>query len=197
MPRSCPGFTVFFTGLSGAGKSTLADLLAKRLVERGGDVTLLDGDAIRKRLSSELGFTKEDRDLHVRRLGLVAQEITKSGGVAVCAPIAPYDDLRKAVRAMVGEVGGFVLVYVATPLAVCEQRDPKGLYARARAGTISHFTGVSDPYEVPQDAEITVDTSRVSADAAVDAILQWLENEMPRTTTSSPDGQAAPAAAAR
>jgi sulfate adenylyltransferase len=174
--RSAHGFTVFFTGLSGAGKSTLATLLTQRLVERGRhDVTLLDGDAIRQRLSSDLGFTKEDRDQHVRRLGLAAQAITKSGGVAVCAPIAPYDDLRKVVRAMIGEVGGFVLVYVATPLAVCEHRDPKGLYARARAGTISHFTGISDPYEAPDDAEIAVDTSTVSAEAAVDTILLWLE----------------------
>jgi sulfate adenylyltransferase len=170
------GFTVFFTGLSGAGKSTLANLLTTRLVDRGRpDVTLLDGDAVRKSLSSELGFSKEHRDRHVRRIGFVAQAITRSGGIAICAPIAPYDDVRRAVRAMVSEVGGFVLVHVATPLTVCEQHDPKGLYACARAGAIAHFTGVSDPYEIPSDSEITVDTSQVPAEQAVDTILQWLE----------------------
>ena len=170
------GFTIFFTGLSGAGKSTLANLLATRLIDRGcRDVTVLDGDAVRKSLSPELGFSKEHRDLHVRRLGSVAQAITRSSGIAICAPIAPYDDIRRAVRAMVTEVGGFVLVYVATPLAVCERRDPKGLYARARTGAIAHFTGISDPYEIPSDAEITLDTSQVPAEQAVDAVLQWLE----------------------
>ena len=172
------GFTVFFTGFSGAGKSTLATLLSARLGARGRpDVTLLDGDAIRKCLSPELGFTKQDRDLHIRRIGSVAQAITAKGGVAICAPIAPFDEARRAVRSMVADVGAFVLVHVSTPLAICEQRDPKGLYARARAGAVSHFTGVSDPYETPADADIDVDTSRMSAEDAVDTILTWLEEK--------------------
>jgi sulfate adenylyltransferase len=172
------GFTVFFTGLSGAGKSTLANLLTERLIAHGRtDITLLDGDAVRHHLSSELGFSKEHRRLHVLRVGFVAQAVTRSGGIAVCALIAPYDDVRQEVRAMVAEVGRFVLVHVATALEVCEQRDPKGLYARARAGAITHFTGVSDPYEIPPDAEIAIDTASARPDEAVATILNWLVRE--------------------
>jgi sulfate adenylyltransferase len=170
------GFTVFFTGLSGAGKTTLADLLTLRLQERSRrEVTLLDGDVIRKRLSADLGFTREHRDLHIRRVASLARAITGSGGIAVCAAIAPYDAARRAFRSTIAEAGRFVLVHVSTPLAVCEQRDPKGLYARARAGAIPHFTGVSDPYEVPHDADVTLDTSRIPAEEAVATILACLE----------------------
>jgi len=175
-PRSRQGFTVFFTGLSGSGKSTIANVLWVRLLERGGrTVTLLDGDLVRKMLSSELGFSKEHRDLNIRRIGYVASEIAKHGGVAICAPIAPYDAVRREVRAMGEGGGGFVLVHVATPLEICEQRDRKGLYAKARAGLIQQFTGVSDPYEVPTDAEILIDTERLSAGQAADEILRYLE----------------------
>ena len=138
--------TVFFTGLSGSGKSTIANALLVKFLEFGGrPVTLLDGDLVRKNLSSELGFSKEHRDINIRRIGYVASEITKNGGIAVCAPIAPYDGVRKDVRAMIEPVGGFMLVHVDTPLEVCEQRDRKGLYAKARAGIIKEFTGISDP----------------------------------------------------
>ena len=150
-PRHGQGFTVFFTGLSGAGKSTLANALMVKLMELGGRaVTLLDGDIVRKHLSSELGFSKEHRDLNVRRIGFVASEIAKNGGIAICAPIAPYAETRREVRSMVEPHGGFIEVYVATPLEICEQRDRKGLYAKARAGLIKGFTGISDPYEEPE-----------------------------------------------
>ena len=145
-PRSRQGFTVFMTGLSGSGKSTVANVLMVKLLEMGGrPVTLLDGDVVRTNLSSELGFSKEHRDLNIQRIGYVASEITKNGGIAICAPIAPYDTVRQTVRSMIEPVGGFSLVHVATPLEVCEQRDRKGLYAKARAGIIKEFTGISDP----------------------------------------------------
>ena len=177
-PRSERGFTVFFTGLSGAGKSTVAGVLDARLRERGGrSVTLLDGDLVRRHLSSELGFSRTDRDLNVGRIGFVAAEVTRAGGIAVCAPIAPYDATRRQVRRMVEEAGAFVLVHVATSLAVCEARDRKQLYAKARAGLIPSFTGVSDPYEEPTDAELVVDTAGESAEDAVDRILGWLAGE--------------------
>ncbi len=175
-PRRAQGFTVFFTGLSGAGKSTLANVLLVRFLERGGrPVTLLDGDLVRKNLSSELGFSKEHRDLNIRRIGFVAKEITKNGGIALCAPIAPYDRVRKEVRSMIEPVGGFILVHVATPLDVCEQRDRKGLYAKARAGILTNFTGISDPYEPPADAELIIDTTRLTPGEAVQQILACLE----------------------
>jgi sulfate adenylyltransferase len=177
-PRERQGFTVFFTGLSGAGKSTLARSLAARLMEMGGRcVTLLDGDIVRRNLSSELGFTKAHRDINVRRIGFVASEITKNRGIAICAPIAPYRQTRRDVRAMIEAVGGFVEIHVATPIETCESRDRKGLYAKARAGLIPEFTGVSDPYEVPETPELAIDTTGVGIDEAVQQILLKLEQE--------------------
>ena len=177
-PRSKRGFTVFFTGLSAAGKSTLANVLVVKLLEAGGrPLTLLDGDIVRKNLSSELGFSKEHRDLNIHRIGFVASEITKNGGIAICAPIAPYDSVRKDVRGMIEGVGGFVLIHVATPLEVCEQRDRKGNYAKARAGIIKQFTGISDPYEQPNDAELTIDTTEMSPEECVQQIILHLEKE--------------------
>ena len=175
-PRSQQGFTVFFTGLSGSGKSTIANALLVKLLEIGGrPVTLLDGDLVRKHLSSELGFSKEHRDLNIRRIGFVASEITKNGGIAICAPIAPYDQTRKDVRAMIEPGGGFVLVHVATPLEVCEERDRKGLYAKARAGILKEFTGISDPYEEPTDAEVVIDTTQFSPEEAANQVMLHLE----------------------
>ncbi|MDP9021968.1 MAG: bifunctional sulfate adenylyltransferase/adenylylsulfate kinase [Actinomycetota bacterium] len=178
-PRNEQGFTVFLTGLSGAGKSTIANVLLTKLLELGGrPVTLLDGDIVRTHLSSELGFSKEHRDINVRRIGFVAAEITKNGGIAICAPIAPYDATRKQVRAMVESTGGgFVLVHVATPLEVAESRDRKGLYAKARAGLITGFTGIDDPYEEPDDAEVVIDTTELSPEEGANAILLQLEHE--------------------
>lgn len=177
-PKGKQGFTVFFTGLPSSGKSTLANVLITKLMEIGGrPTTLLDGDLVRKHLSSELGFSKEHRDINIRRIGWVASEVTKNGGIAVCAPIAPYDQIRKEVRAMIEPVGGFILVHVATPIEVCEQRDRKGLFAKARAGIIKEFTGVSDPYEEPEDAEITIDTTELSPQEGVQNIILHLEKE--------------------
>lgn len=177
-PRRRQGFTIFFTGLPAAGKSTIADTLLGKLLKRTGrPVTLLDGDAVRKHLSSELGYSREHRDLNIRRIGYVAAEITKHGGGAICAAIAPYDVVRKEVRAMVTAYGRFLLAYVATPLEICEARDPKGLYAKARAGIIQHFTGISDPYEIPQDAEVVIDTTVLTPPEAAEQILLRLERE--------------------
>ena len=177
-PRHRQGFTVFLSGLSGAGKSTVASVLLVKLLETGGrPVTLLDGDIVRKHLSSELTFSKEHRDVNIRRIGFVASEITKNGGIALCAPIAPYDAVRKEVREMIEPLGGFVLVHVATPLAVCEERDRKGLYAKARAGLVKEFTGISDPYEEPEDAEVVLDTSALAPEEAAQEILLHLEKE--------------------
>jgi sulfate adenylyltransferase len=177
-PRSKQGFTVFFTGLSGSGKSTIANALLVKLLELGGrPVTLLDGDIVRKNLSSELGFSKEHRDLNILRIGFVASEITKNGGIAICAPIAPYDHTRQEVRKAVEAAGGFSLVHVATPVEVCETRDRKGLYAKARAGIIKEFTGISDPYEAPADAEVVIDTTDVSPEEAANAIVLHLESQ--------------------
>jgi sulfate adenylyltransferase len=175
-PRHAQGFTVFFTGLSGAGKSTIANALMVKLMELGGRrVTLLDGDIVRKHLSSELGFSKEHRNLNILRIGFVASEITKNGGIAICAPIAPYRETRRQVRALIEPVGGFIEVYVATPIDVCEARDRKGLYAKARAGLIKEFTGISDPYEPPEHAEVIIDTRALSPDLAAHRILVKLE----------------------
>ena len=176
-PKHKQGFTVFFTGLSGSGKSTLANALMVRLNELGGrHVTLLDGDIVRKNLSSELGFSKEHRDINVKRIGFVASEIAKNGGVAICAPIAPYDNVRKEVRDMVFKEGGdFLLVHVATPLEECEKRDRKGLYAQARAGKIKNFTGIDDPYEEPKDADVTFDTTGKHPSELVDVIVEHIK----------------------
>jgi sulfate adenylyltransferase len=176
--RSKQGFTLFFTGLSGSGKSTIANVLLVKLLEIGGrPVSLLDGDIVRRHLSSELGFSKEHRDLNIRRIGFVASEITGNGGIAICAPIAPYDATRKEVRRLIEPRGGFVLVHVATPIEVCEDRDRKGLYAKARAGILKEFTGISDPYEHPTDAELVIDTASVTPAEAAQQIILHLERE--------------------
>jgi sulfate adenylyltransferase len=175
-PSWARGVTIFFTGLSGSGKSTIANALRVRLLEDGRrTVTLLDGDVVRTHLSSELGFSREHRTLNVRRIAFVAAEITRHGGVAICAPIAPYAALRREARALVEAAGLFLLVYVATPIEICEARDPKGLYQRARAGTLPEFTGVSDPYDVPDDADLTIDTSQVTVARAVEILMAALE----------------------
>jgi len=172
-----PGVTIFFTGLSGAGKSTISSQLLLRLqAETGRPISLLDGDEIRKVLSCELGFSREHRDMNILRLGYVASEITKHGGIAICAAIAPYEDARKKVREMVNQHGEFIEVYVATPLSVCEQRDPKGLYAKARQGVIPVFTGISDPYEVPTAPEIVIDTQATSIAECTEIIGQFLRS---------------------
>jgi sulfate adenylyltransferase len=177
-PRHQQGVTIFFTGLSGSGKSTIANVLLTKFLEVGGrPVTILDGDLVRKHLSSELGFSKEHRDINIRRIGYVASEITKNGGIAICAPIAPYDSVRKQVRHMIEPYGGFILVHIATPVETCEQRDRKGLYAKARAGIIKEFTGISDPYEAPADAEVTIDTAELTAEEAAQEIILHLERE--------------------
>ncbi len=177
-PRHQQGVTIFFTGLSGSGKSTIANVLLTKFLEVGGrPVTILDGDLVRKHLSSELGFSKEHRDINIRRIGYVASEITKNGGIAICAPIAPYDSVRKQVRQMIEPYGGFILVHVATSVETCEQRDRKGLYAKARAGIIKEFTGISDPYEAPTDAEVTIDTAELTAEEAAQEIILHLERE--------------------
>jgi sulfate adenylyltransferase len=176
-PRHKQGFTVFFTGLSGSGKSTIANALFAKLLELGERrVTLLDGDLVRKHLSSELGFSREHRDINILRIGYVASEITRHGGVAICAPIAPYTATRRRVREMIEEFGAFIEIYVATPLEVCEQRDRKGLYAKARAGIIKEFTGISDPYEEPQSPEMVIDTRALTPDLAAHRILVKLES---------------------
>ncbi|RYI32804.1 MAG: adenylyl-sulfate kinase, partial [Acetobacteraceae bacterium] len=174
--RSKQGFTVFFTGLSGSGKSTIANALMVKLMEMGGrPVTLLDGDVVRKHLSSELGFSKEHRDLNIKRIGYVASEITKNGGIAICAPIAPYTATRRAVREMVEAFGAFVETHVATSIEECERRDRKGLYKLAREGKIKEFTGISDPYEAPTQAELVVDTENVDVDHCAHQVLLKLE----------------------
>ena len=175
-PRSQQGFTVFFTGFSGSGKSTIANALMVKLMEMGGrPVTLLDGDIVRKNLSSELGFSKEHRDLNIRRIGFVASEITKNGGIAICAPIAPYATTRRAVREEIEAFGAFVEVHVATSIEECERRDRKGLYKLAREGKIKEFTGISDPYDVPEKPELSLDTENVEVDHCAHQVLLKLE----------------------
>lgn len=169
------GFTVFLTGLSGAGKSTIARILYSRFLEIGDrPVTLLDGDIVRQHLSSELGFTKEHRDINVRRIGFVASEITKNRGIAICAPIAPYARTRNEVEEMISGYGGFILVHVATPVEECEKRDRKGMYAKARAGLIKGFTGVDDPYEEPANPGVRLDTTNMSPEEAAQEVLLYL-----------------------
>jgi sulfate adenylyltransferase len=174
--RSKQGFTVFFTGFSGSGKSTIANALMVKLMEMGGrPVTLLDGDVVRKHLSSELGFSREHRDINIKRIGYVASEITKNGGIAICAPIAPYAATRRAVREMVEGYGAFVEVHVATSLEECERRDRKGLYRLAREGKIKEFTGISDPYEAPVTPELRLDTENVEVDHCAHQVILKLE----------------------
>ncbi|MGC6411531.1 MAG: adenylyl-sulfate kinase, partial [Candidatus Puniceispirillaceae bacterium] len=175
-PRAQQGFTLLFTGLSGSGKSTIANAVRTKLMEMGGrPVTLLDGDIVRKNLSSELGFSKEHRDLNVRRIGFVASEITKNRGIAICAPIAPYAQTRQAVRADVEAYGAFVEIHIATSLEECEKRDRKGLYQLARAGKIKEFTGISDPYEEPETPELRLDTVGVDVDFCAQQVILKLE----------------------
>jgi sulfate adenylyltransferase len=177
-PRHRQGFTIFCTGLSGAGKSTVAKVLYARFQEIGKrPVTLLDGDIVRLNLSSELGFSREHRDLNVRRIGFVASEITKNRGIAICAPIAPYRATRRQIRNVIEHYGGFVEIHVNTPLEVCENRDRKGMYAKARAGLIKGFTGVDDPYEAPDRAEVTIDTTDMTPQEAAQEVLLFLERE--------------------
>ena len=176
-PRDKQGFTVFFTGLSGSGKSTIANALMVKLMEMGGrPVTLLDGDIVRKNLSSELGFSKAHRDLNIRRIGYVASEITKNGGIAICAPIAPYATTRHAVREDIEAFGAFIEVHVATSIDECERRDRKGLYKLARAGKIKEFTGISDPYDVPKEPELRLETEHVEVDNCAHQVLLKLES---------------------
>jgi sulfate adenylyltransferase len=174
--RSKQGFTVFFTGFSGSGKSTIANALMVKLMELGGrPVTLLDGDVVRKHLSSELGFSKEHRDINIRRIGYVASEITKNGGIAICAPIAPYATTRAEVREMIEAFGAFIEVHIATSLEECERRDRKGLYRLAREGKIKEFTGISDPYDVPVAPELRVETEGQDVDTCAHQVLLKLE----------------------
>ena len=176
-PRAHQGFTVFFTGFSGSGKSTIANALMVKLMEMGGrPTTLLDGDVVRKHLSSELGFSKEHRDINIMRIGYVASEITKNGGIAICAPIAPYAATRRAVREMIEAYGAFVEVHVATSIEECERRDRKGLYKLAREGKIKEFTGISDPYDVPETPEIRLETESTDVDYCAQQVLLKLEN---------------------
>ena len=176
-PRSKQGFTVFFTGLSGSGKSTIANALMVKLMETGDrPVTLLDGDLVRKNLSSELGFSKKHRDINIRRIGYVASEITKNGGIAICAPIAPYTETRQAVREMIEGLGAFVEIHVATSLQECERRDRKGLYKLAREGKIKEFTGISDPYEEPKMPELRIETENTEVDYCAQQVLLKLES---------------------
>jgi sulfate adenylyltransferase len=169
------GFTIFLTGLSGAGKSTIAKVLYSRFLEMGNrPVTLLDGDIVRRNLSSQLSFSKEDRDINVRRIGFVAGEITKNRGIAICAPIAPYNGTRSEIRNAIESYGGFIEVHVSTPIKVCEKRDRKGMYAKARAGLIKGFTGVDDPYEIPESPEVRIDTTDLTPDEAAQEILLFL-----------------------
>jgi sulfate adenylyltransferase len=172
-PRHQQGVCVWFTGLSGAGKSTTAEILTVMLLERGRQVTLLDGDVVRTHLSRGLGFSKEDRDINIRRIGYVAAEIVRHGGLAICAAVSPYRATRNDVRNMVGK-DRFVEVFVDTPLEVCESRDTKGMYAKARRGEIPGFTGIDDPYEPPEHPEITLQTVDRAPEANAEQILGHL-----------------------
>ena len=176
-PRAEQGFTVFFTGFSGSGQSTIANALMVKLMEMGGrPVTLLDGDIVRKNLSSELGFSKEHRDLNIKRIGYVASEITKNGGIAICAPIAPYSTTRRHVREEIEQYGAFVEVHVATSIEECERRDRKGLYKLAREGKIKEFTGISDPYDMPENPELSLETENAEVDNCAHQVILKLES---------------------
>ena len=170
------GFTIFFTGLSGSGKSTIAKSLYSKLMEIGSrPVTLLDGDIVRTHLSSELGFSKEHRNLNIKRIGYVASEITKNRGAAICAPIAPYEESRNYVKDIISQHGEYILVHVSTSLEVCQKRDTKGLYKKAKEGLIKGLTGVDDPYEIPVDANLVIDTDGISVSSAVKDIISYLQ----------------------
>jgi len=171
------GFTLWFTGLPCSGKSAVADRVAEILRGRGRRVERLDGDIVRQNLSSELGFSRKDRFINVNRIGYVASEITKNRGIALCAPIAPYTEMRRSVRANIEQYGSFIEIYVATPLEVCEQRDRKGLYAKARKGIIPEFTGISDPYEEPENPEIRINTADMTPMQAAQDIYLYLVRE--------------------
>ena len=174
-PKEKRGFTIFFTGLSGSGKSTLANGLMVKLLENGSrPVTLLDGDIVRTHLSSELGFSKEHRSLNVRRIGFVASEITKNKGIAICAPIAPYKKDRRSNRDLISKLGGYIEIHVSTSIEKCEERDAKGLYKLAREGVIKEFTGISHPYEAPENAEIVIDSSGIKPEKLVDKIYNQI-----------------------
>lgn len=175
-PRHKQGICIWLTGLPCSGKSTIAEILTTLLLEHERQVTLLDGDVVRTHLSKGLGFSKEDRDTNIRRIGFVASEIVRHGGVVICAVISPYQATRNEVRNMIG-TDHFVEVFVDTPLEVCEQRDTKGLYAKARRGEIKGFTGVDDPYEPPENAEIVVDTSKITAEEAAQKIISYLKSK--------------------
>ena len=186
LPKYKEGLTIFFSGLSASGKSTLAQALQAKLLEKEErQVTLLDGDLVRRHLSSELGFSKEHRDLNILRIAYVASEITKHRGIAICAPIAPYDQVRKKVQNMIREKGAFFLIYMSTPLETCEKRDVKGLYAKAREGSIKNFTGISDPYETPEHPDVIIDASQLTVDQALNIIMEelnkkgYLQNDLP------------------
>ena len=177
-PRAKQGFTVFFTGLSGSGKSTIARILLTRFLEMADrPVTLLDGDIVRKHLSNELGFSKEHRHINVIRIGYVASEITKNRGIALCAPIAPYSQSRRYNRELISKYGGYIEVYVATPLATCMKRDRKGLYARALAGKVGGVTGIDDPYEVPENPDVVIDTTELTPEEAAQEVLFFLKTQ--------------------
>ena len=174
-PKNNQGFTIFFSGLSGSGKSTIANGLLIKLLEHGKRrVTLLDGDIVRTHLSSELGFSKEHREINVKRIGYVASEITKNGGIAICAPIAPFHEARISNRQLISQYGAYIEVYVSTPLEECEKRDVKGLYAKARAGVLKGFTGIDDPYEEPENSELVIDTTDISPEKSVDIVCNYL-----------------------
>ncbi len=177
-PKNEQGFTVFFSGLSGSGKSTIANGLLVKLLEHGNRrVTLLDGDIVRTHLSSELGFSKEHREINVKRIGYVASEITKNGGIAICAPIAPFQESRQYNRSQISQYGTYIQVHVSTPLEECERRDVKGLYAKARAGILKGFTGIDDPFEIPQSSELNIDTTNISPEQAVQEVMLYLEQK--------------------
>ena len=177
-PPRHQGFVVFFTGLSGSGKSTIAKILYARFLEIGDrPITLLDGDIVRQNLSNELSFSKEHRDINVRRIAFVASEITKNRGIAICAPIAPYAATRREIREIIEQYGGFTEVHVSTPIEVCEKRDRKGMYAKARAGLIKGFTGVDDPYEIPGSPEVRIDTTDIAPDEAAGEIMLHLQQK--------------------
>ena len=169
------GVCVWFTGLSGAGKSTIAGLLTDRLERRGRRVTLLDGDVVRTHLSKGLGFSKEDRDTNIRRIGFVAAEVVRHGGAVICAVVSPYESTREEVKHQIGRES-FVLVYVATPVEECERRDTKGLYAKARRGEITGMTGIDDPYEPPSAPAIILQTLDCDAETCAEHIEQFLES---------------------